>query len=133
MFRHEDAQKLDDPERKKSLPVDVVVSRLGLHPGARVADVGAGTGYFAIPMAHAVGSRGRVFAVDVQPEMLDQLRRRAEPNLPLAFVEGEATGTTLEGASVGGPAAISRSWTGAPTSNRPLARPWSIALPPPTW
>jgi len=95
MFRHEHAHKLDDPERETWLPVAVVVQQLGLRPGMHVADIGAGTGYFAIPMARAVSPGGRVLAVDVQPEMLDRLRARLEPGAPVALVEGEATRTTL--------------------------------------
>ena len=100
MFRHEHAHKLDDPERQRWLPVDVVLQRLALRPGMRVADVGAGTGYFALPMARAVLPGGQVFAVDMQPEMLERLRARVEPELPIVLVVGEATHTALEGASV---------------------------------
>lgn len=100
MFHHEHAHKLDDPERQRWLPVDLVLQRLALRPGMRVADVGAGTGYFALPMARAVLPGGQVFAVDMQPEMLELLRARVEPELPIALVLGEATRTTLERASV---------------------------------
>ncbi len=95
MFRHEHAHKLDDPEREKWLPSLVVVQQLGLRPGTSVADIGAGTGYFAIPMARAVAPGGHVFAVDMQPEMLDRLRARLEPGVPVVLVEGEAARTTL--------------------------------------
>jgi ubiquinone/menaquinone biosynthesis C-methylase UbiE len=47
-------------------------------PGMNVLDVGCGVGWFSIPMARMVGDRGRVVAVDLQPQMLDRLRRRAE-------------------------------------------------------
>src|SRR5579883_2360045 len=100
MFRHAHAHKLDDPERERWLPTADVVQQLGLQPGMHVADIGAGTGYFAIPMARAVSPGGRVFAVDVQPEMLDLLRARLEPSLPVVLVEGEATRTTLTDHSV---------------------------------
>jgi ubiquinone/menaquinone biosynthesis C-methylase UbiE len=95
MFRHEHAHKLDDPDREKWLPSAAVVHELGLTAGMRVADIGAGTGYFAIPMARAVAPGGQVFAVDVQPEMLDRLRLRLEPGVPVVLVEGDATHTTL--------------------------------------
>jgi ubiquinone/menaquinone biosynthesis C-methylase UbiE len=49
----------------------------------RVADIGAGTGYFTIPVARAIGASGRVFAVDLQSEMLDLMREKLEePNAP---------------------------------------------------
>jgi ubiquinone/menaquinone biosynthesis C-methylase UbiE len=100
MFRHEHAHKLDDPERQKWLPVEVVVRRLALRPGMAVADVGAGTGYFALPIARAVVPEGRVFAVDVQPQMLERLRARLEPSDPIVLVEGNAAHTTLADGSV---------------------------------
>jgi len=99
LFRPERAHKLDDPERLKWLPPDGVVRKIA-RPGLRVADVGAGTGYFALPLARAVLPGGRVFAIDMQPEMLQLLRARVPPDLPVVLVEGEATRTTLRDGSV---------------------------------
>ena len=48
-----------------------------LKPGTVALDVGAGIGYFTIPMARAVGPSGRVLAADVQPAMLTAIERRA--------------------------------------------------------
>ncbi len=95
MFRHEHAHKLEDPDRERWLPSATVVGLLALRPGMQVADVGAGTGYFALPMARAVAPGGRVFAVDVQRAMLDRLAARVEPEAAIVLVEGEATRTTL--------------------------------------
>lgn len=47
-------------------------------PGMTVMDVGCGVGWFSIPMAGMVGEQGRVIAIDIQQQMLDMLRRRAE-------------------------------------------------------
>lgn len=47
-------------------------------PGMTVLEVGCGVGYFSIPMAKMVGEQGKVVVVDLQPEMLEMLRRRAE-------------------------------------------------------
>jgi ubiquinone/menaquinone biosynthesis C-methylase UbiE len=47
-------------------------------PDMTVIDVGCGVGWFSIPMTRMVGDRGKVVAVDLQPQMLDMLRRRAE-------------------------------------------------------
>ena len=99
LFRPERAHKLDDPERLKWLPPDAVVRKLS-RPGLRVADVGAGTGYFAIPLARAVLPGGKVFAIDMQPEMLKLLHARVPPDLPIVLVQGEATRTMLPDASV---------------------------------
>jgi ubiquinone/menaquinone biosynthesis C-methylase UbiE len=46
--------------------------------GMSVLDVGCGTGWFSVPMAQMVGERGKVIAVDLQPQMLAMCRRRAE-------------------------------------------------------
>jgi ubiquinone/menaquinone biosynthesis C-methylase UbiE len=48
-----------------------------VQPGQSAADIGCGMGYFTIPLAQMVGEQGRVFAVDLQAEMLAGLRRRA--------------------------------------------------------
>lgn len=50
--------------------------QLQLKPGMDVCDMGAGNGYHAIPMAQSVGPKGKVYAVDVQPEMIDLLKGR---------------------------------------------------------
>jgi len=100
MFRHEHAHMLDDPDRQRWLPSTTVLERLALRPGMRIADVGAGTGYFALPMARAVALGGEVFAVDVQPEMLRQLGARLEKGLAVTLVDGDAARTTLADGSV---------------------------------
>ncbi len=51
---------------------------LAVAPGDAVCDLGCGNGYHTLPLARDVGSEGRVFAVDLQPEMLMLLRERAE-------------------------------------------------------
>jgi ubiquinone/menaquinone biosynthesis C-methylase UbiE len=53
-----------------------VVEALSLAPGHAVADIGAGSGYFALPFAAAVGPAGRVYAVDIDQELLRYLDRR---------------------------------------------------------
>jgi predicted methyltransferase len=53
-----------------------VVADLALAPGAHVADLGAGGGYFTFRLAHAVGPTGLVYAVDVDPDMVDFLAKQ---------------------------------------------------------
>ncbi len=72
---HRGASWLERPERANSERPDLVVDSLNLAPTDVVADIGAGTGYFTFRMAPQV-PRGRVFALDIQPEMLDIMRRR---------------------------------------------------------
>jgi predicted methyltransferase len=55
-----------------------VVAELEIRGGEQVADLGAGGGYFTFRLADAVGSEGMVYAVDVDPEMVAYLRKRAE-------------------------------------------------------
>ena len=55
-----------------------VIAELGIGPGDRVADLGAGSGYFTLRLAQAVGPEGRVYAVDVDEEMNEYLRSRVE-------------------------------------------------------
>ena len=99
-FRAASAHKLDDPERLTWLPPGEAAQKLGLSDGMTVADVGAGTGYFAVPMARAVGPGGRVWAVDFQAEMLELLRGNlAQAGMPdnIELKMGTAAATGLPG------------------------------------
>jgi ubiquinone/menaquinone biosynthesis C-methylase UbiE len=72
---HEGAAWLDRPSRVLQERPQVAVDRLDLRPTDVVADIGAGSGYFATRLAARV-PQGRVLAVDVQPEMLDLLTQK---------------------------------------------------------
>ena len=100
-FRPSQMHRLEDPNRKNWLPPGDILACLGLQPGFAVADIGAGTGYFTLPIAAAIGNAGRVFAVDVAPEMLARLREKtAEIGFTnVECVEAEASATTLAAAS----------------------------------
>lgn len=78
--RFEDADQwakvFDDPERDAWQQPDRVIAALELQPGMTVADVGAGTGYFAVRLARAV-PRGKVIATDIEHDMVRYLRERA--------------------------------------------------------
>ena len=90
------AHRLEDPERKIWLPPAEVMRALALQPGETAADLGAGTGYFALPMAVAVGQAGKIYAVDAQTEMLallkSKLDREGLANVELVHAEAERTG-----------------------------------------
>jgi ubiquinone/menaquinone biosynthesis C-methylase UbiE len=68
--------RLADPARDAWQKPDEVVAALHLRSGQVACDVGAGPGYFALRLARAVGPAGRVYAVDVEPKILDALRER---------------------------------------------------------
>jgi len=72
------ADWLERPGRDEEQRPDEIVRTMGLRPGAVVADLGAGTGYFTRRLAKAVGQSGRVYAVDIQPEMLRHLKENIE-------------------------------------------------------
>ncbi len=78
------AKVFDDPERDKWQKPHEVISALKLAPDATVADIGAGTGYFAARFAHML-PQGHVFGVDLEPDMVKYLGERARqeqlPNL----------------------------------------------------
>jgi predicted methyltransferase len=67
---------LEDPERDAYQKPDEVLKALDLRPGEVVADIGSGSGYFTLRFARAVGETGRVYAVDVSPDMIRHLNRR---------------------------------------------------------
>jgi ubiquinone/menaquinone biosynthesis C-methylase UbiE len=67
---------LDDPARDAYQKPDEVMKALALRPGEAVADIGAGSGYFTVRFARAVGDTGRVYAVDISPDMIRHLNRR---------------------------------------------------------
>jgi predicted methyltransferase len=67
---------LEQPGRELFDRRQAIVAALGLKPGMMVADVGAGTGLFTVPFAQAVGPEGRVYAVDVAAEFVDNIERR---------------------------------------------------------
>jgi predicted methyltransferase len=80
----------DDPQRDSWQKPDQVIKALGLEVDAFVVDIGAGTGYFAVRFAKALVA-GRVYAVDVEPDMVRHLRERARhenmPNLVALAVD----------------------------------------------
>jgi len=86
MFRHEHAYKLDEPERQRWLPTADVLERLAVRPGMTIADVGAGTGYFALPMARAVLPGGRIYADDTAAALVEA-RRILRPGGSIAILD----------------------------------------------
>lgn len=69
---------LERPEREREEQPRKLMEALKLKNGDVVADVGCGSGYFTFPMAGKVGPKGKVLAVDIQPEMLDIIKKRSK-------------------------------------------------------
>jgi SAM-dependent methyltransferase len=70
------AKEFDDPARDAWQKPDEILDALHLAPTARIADLGAGTGYFSVRIAKRI-PEGKLFAVDIEPDMLRYLRERA--------------------------------------------------------
>ena len=62
--------------RDRTREVETVAGQLGLGPGASVADIGAGSGYYTVRLSRIVGPQGRVYAQDIVPRYLADLERR---------------------------------------------------------
>ena len=71
------AKKFDDPKRDAWQKPHEVIQALNLKPDAVIADIGAGTGYFAMRFAH-MAPKGRVYGIDTEPDMVNYLAARAK-------------------------------------------------------
>jgi arsenite methyltransferase len=75
---------------------DEVIRALELKAGDRVADLGAGSGYFTFRLARAVGPAGKVYAVDIDPDMIAYLGERAKeekaPNVEIVAAKPDDPG-----------------------------------------
>jgi predicted methyltransferase len=78
VMSHQGAAWLERPEREAEEAPTRAIAALGIKPGQTVADIGAGSGYYSVLLADAVGSNGRVYATDIQPEMLALVRRKLD-------------------------------------------------------
>ena len=67
---------LDSQDRYALLEPEQILERAGIRRGMRVADVGAGSGFFTIPIAKMVGNEGKVFAIDIQEGMIAILNEK---------------------------------------------------------
>jgi ubiquinone/menaquinone biosynthesis C-methylase UbiE len=90
------ADRLDEPERLLWLPPAMVIGALAVQLGDAIADIGAGTGYFSLPLAQAVGPLGLIYAVDCQAEMLGHLQIKLDAggisNIRVINADADSTG-----------------------------------------
>jgi ubiquinone/menaquinone biosynthesis C-methylase UbiE len=96
LFDPSDMSKLDSSERRRFLPPEEILRSFSLSDGEEMVDIGAGIGYFTIPASVIVGPEGRVIALDVAPEMVEELRRRISEaglrNVEVSLIKGYGLG-----------------------------------------
>src|SRR5262249_17743288 len=73
-----DESIFDSPGRAERLQINRVMDILGIAPGKSVADIGAGSGFFTVLAARRVGSKGMVYAVDINPEAIQYIEARVK-------------------------------------------------------
>lgn len=97
------SKTLEAHDRVANLKMDEIVAKLRLKPGETVADIGAGSGLFEVPLAKAVSPGGKVYAVDIDQGFFPQIKKKADeahvtnvqtvlgkytdPNLPVRNVD----------------------------------------------
>jgi SAM-dependent methyltransferase len=99
LFPPEQLVLLESPDRDEWQQPELVMDALQIADGARVADLGAGGGWFTIRLAHRVGPNGMVYAEDIQRQMLEAITRRvqAEGLTNVETVTGTADDPRLPG------------------------------------
>jgi len=78
LFDPKDLGTLEGPDRDAWQRPDQIMDALGIADGSVVADMGAGGGWFTVRLARRVGPRGRVYAEDIQPLMIESIDRRVK-------------------------------------------------------
>ena len=78
LFEPKDLGTLEGPDRDAWQRPDQIMDALGIADGSVVADMGAGGGWFTVRLARRVGPRGRVYAEDIQPQMIESIERRVK-------------------------------------------------------
>jgi SAM-dependent methyltransferase len=101
---HLAAQRGDETARERWQRVPEVFAALNVKNGARIADVGAGDGFFTARLATAVGTEGRVFAVDIDNDVIARLRERATRDrwTNVEIIHSTSTDTRLPAATLDG-------------------------------
>jgi len=79
-FDAKNKHKLDNEKRRELLPPDTTLISLGLQEGDIMADIGCGIGYFSIPASKIVGDFGKIFALDILQEMLQDVEIKIKEN-----------------------------------------------------
>ena len=97
------ARMLDSEERRQWQDPVRIIKEIGVSEGMVIADLACGPGFFTMPMASAVGRKGKIFAVDYNPLMLQYLRAKKEKRSLaeiIEIVEADASDTKIASKSV---------------------------------
>jgi ubiquinone/menaquinone biosynthesis C-methylase UbiE len=86
IFKPENMSRLDSEQRRQVLPPALVLDAMDIRRGDSILDIGAGTGYFAIPASDLAGPTGKVFAADISEKMLEETRKRAGSRNNMEFL-----------------------------------------------
>ncbi len=78
LFPPERLGELEGPDRDAWQRPDQIMDALQIGEGSVVADLGAGGGWFTVRLSRAVGPNGRVYAEDIQPQMIETIERRIQ-------------------------------------------------------
>jgi len=71
-------QRMESPDRAEWQKPKKVVDYLAIRDGDVIADIGAGSGYFSVLLSKRVGDSGRIYAVDIENEMIEYIEKRAK-------------------------------------------------------
>jgi ubiquinone/menaquinone biosynthesis C-methylase UbiE len=105
LFPPTDLGMLESPDRDIWQKPDQIMDALGIADGSKVADIGAGGGYFTVRLSRRVGPNGVVWAEDVQPAMLEAIKRRVAKDVAkdirnVQRVQGSSSDPMLPAGSV---------------------------------
>jgi ubiquinone/menaquinone biosynthesis C-methylase UbiE len=85
---------LESPQRVAGLKINETIAALKIKPGQIIADIGAGTGLFSLPLAAAVRPGGKVYAVDIDQGLIDHINEKAGETGMTNYVQGVLGGFT---------------------------------------
>lgn len=93
-FNEKNMKKLDNPRRRKILPPYETLLKVGLKEGNIMADIGCGIGYFSIPASKIVGENGKVYALDISDQMINEINLKINENkisniIPIITLEND--------------------------------------------
>jgi ubiquinone/menaquinone biosynthesis C-methylase UbiE len=101
-FNPENRKNLFSEFRMKTLPAQRILKEAGLEADMAFADIGCGNGYFTFPASEITGKKGKVFALDISPEMLEEIRTgiKERNTANIEVIETEENNLKIKDASV---------------------------------